>query len=358
MLALAVTAVSVVVLSTSSLPPGGTDPVAGNVTLVRQFNGNPALVFSLASGGMAYFTRSNSDWSQPWGASFIDTHQPMVDLSTIFASTYSGFEVLGDDNGKLTFAWRSNYLNNYHWNGPGLVRANKIATIEPNAGKVIMASGRPGFLEYPEVVPTELPSGQTFLALVPQQAGVALYERHSAHAYDWSLRLGVIGNKLGRVTAVTAVATGDGEIVAIIRAASGLYEVVHPAAGLPQNFGSGWTRPAKIRALDGAGISATGDPDLINLQQPPQTELNLVVPIHGGVAVLSDRGGAVVGKRWSVQRLPIGGRADSVTMLGGMVGGQQDLYVVYRAGSELLGTWKKGHGQWTTPTVVMWGTPR
>jgi hypothetical protein len=336
-----------VCLCSAELPEGGTVAVAGNITLVRQYNNQPAIIFMSASGGIGYFTRPDDRWWRTWTASYIDPHEPALKQSTTFASGYGGFEVLGNEGGTLMFAWRSNSLQNFRWNNP--------VTITVGGKSLKGMRGRPGFLEYPAVVPgKQLPIRQ-FLALTPQGAGgVGLYERVEPGPTDWgTYRWGLIARQLDRIDFVTAAITGDGTIVAVLRVGNRLYEVSHPQGSLPQGFGMGWSIPIEIRAADGSAILADGDPELINAVEPPLTLLELAVPVEGGLELLTPF--AKTGGYWKTDRLPVHGRVDSVSVLGGSVGNRDNIDVVYRSGFYLLNTWKWDNGEWSLPTIVKWG---
>ena len=345
----AVVVIVVVYPCSADVAAGGTVAVIGDIMLVRQYNNQPAIIFTLATGGIGYFTRPDSRWWETWAASYIDPHEPVIEQSTIFASGYGGFEVLGNEGGTLTFAWRSNYLQNFRWNEPVIITVH---------GKSLTGiRGRPGFLEYPAVVPGKPLPIRQFLALVPQSTGgVGLYERVEPGPTDWgSYRWGLIARQLGRIDFVTATVTGDGGIMAILRIGTRLYEVSHPPGSLPQDFGTGWSAPTEIRTAGNSRVSADGDPELINAVEPPQTQLELAVPVDGGLELLTPLSGT--DGRWRIDRIPVPGGVDSVSVLGGSVGNRTNIDVVYRSGSYLFSTWKWDGGKWSTPMIVTWGAP-
>lgn len=332
----------------ADIAAGGTVAVTDDITLVEQHNGQPALVYALASSGMSYLTRSDYIWSQPWAAKFDALHQPVIGQSTTFASGYDGLEVLGDEGGKLTFAWRANYLKHLDWFGP--------ITIEVNNQPVTGIRGRPGFLEYPAVIPEVSMPVRQFFAIVPQgTGGVGLYARDEPGPVYWA-GYGVIGRQLGMVDSVTAAVTGNGGIDAILRSGTRLYEISHAPGLLPkERFGTGWSAPSEIRTAGNGTVSATGDPELINALAPAQTQMELAVPIHNGVELLTLEAGTR--DRWTIARLPVRGQVNSVSVLSGEAGSRSNIDVVYRAGPFLFSTWKWANGRWSSPAIVRWGTP-
>ena len=332
----------------ADIAAGGTVAATGDITLVEQHNGQPALVYALASGGMGYLTRRDDVWSQPWAAKFDAPDQPVIGQSTTFASGYDGLEVLGDEGGKLTFAWRANYLKRFHWFGPVTVKVNN----QPVTG----IRGRPGFLEYPAVTPRVSMPVQQFFAIVPQgTGGVGLYARDEPGPVDWA-GYGVIGRQLGIVDSATAAVTGDGWIDAILRSGTRLYEISHAPGPLPKGrFGTGWSAPSEIRTAGNGAVSATGAPELINALAPTQTQMELAVPVHNGVELLTLQAGTR--DRWKVARLPVRGQVSSVSVLSGEAGSRRNIDVAYRIGPFLFSTWRWASGQWSRPAIIRWGTP-
>jgi hypothetical protein len=166
-LASAAVLVAVASLCIGDIPPGGILAVAGDTTLVQQEDGQPAVIFPLPGGGIGYCTRPDNRWWLPWPVLTLDPQAPLIQQSTVFASGYSGFEILGSDSGTLTYAWRGNYLDHFRWHGPGAVLING----EPLQN----VRGRPGFLQYPIYIPARVPQ---FLAIVPlRNGGLGFYER-------------------------------------------------------------------------------------------------------------------------------------------------------------------------------------
>jgi hypothetical protein len=336
-------------LSADGTPGGVLDDVTGTVALVRQDDGRPALIFPLAGGGIGYCTRSDSRWWLPWKTISAAPRGPAIPESTVFASDYGGFEMLGTGHGTLTYGWRGNSLDHFRWHGPGrvMVHGNPLQGVR----------GRPGFFEYPVYSPGEI---RQFLALVPQRdGGVGLYERVEPGPFDWGRqRLGVIARQLGQIDAITTSRTPAGGIVAVLRAGSRLYEVSHPRGNLPAGFGSGWSKPAELRIQGGGTVSAAGDPALIDAaqSQPRASRLDLAVPVPGGLTLLTTAGNAA--SPWSIQQLPVRQRVNSVSILAGKVSGRPDTDVVYRSGSDLFSTWKWDGRSWHQPAIVLWGLPQ
>ena len=263
-MAIAAVLVAVAVLCSADIPPGGTVAVTGDITLMRQDNGQPAVLFPLAAGGVGHFTRPDSRWWLSWPVLSLEPRGPVIKRSTVFASGYSGFEMLGTDGGTLTFAWRgNNNLENPGWHGPGSVLVNG----DPLQG----VRGRPGFLQYPTYVPGQSQPVWQFLALVPQDVGgVGLYERVEPGPFDWGThQFGVIARQLGLIDSVTTVMTGNGGLVAVVRAGSRLYELSHARGHLSADFGTGWSPPTEVRTAGGGGISVAGDAELINATSRP-----------------------------------------------------------------------------------------
>lgn len=274
----------------------------------------------------------------------------MVKRSTVFASGYSGFEMLGTNGGTLTFAWRGdNNLANPGWHGPGSVLVNG----DPLQG----VRGRPGFLQYPTYVPGQSQPVWQFLALVPQDmGGVGLYERVEPGPFDWGTHLfGVIARQLGLIDSVTAVMTGSGGLVAVVQAGSRLYELSHARGHLPADFGTGWSPPTEVRTAGGGGISVIGDAELINAtSRPGGTHLDLAIPVRDGLVLLT---AATATNQWTAERLPVHQQVDSVTLLGGEVDGRPNTDIIYRSGSHLFNIWKWDNGTWHQPTLARWGSP-
>ena len=340
--AAAAIATAPLLLSTDS-PPGGTlDGATGTVTLVWQYHGPPAVIFPLASGGIEYCTHSDSRWWLPWSAPTIDPSAPVIGHSTVFASDYSGFEMLGTDDGTLTYAWRGNYLDHFRWHGPGpvLVDGDPLQNV----------TGRPGFLQYPIYRPAEIPQ---FLALVPQRAGgLGLYRRVEPGPFDWGpKRLGVVASQLGLINSVTAVRTPDGALVAVLRVGSRLYKLTHPRGNLPADFGIGWSKPTEVRIAAGGFVSVTGDPAFAS-SEASTSQLDLIAPVPGGLALLTAANSA---SPWSLQRLPIHQPVESAGVLGGEVHGRLNIDIIYRSGSQLYSIWKWDGGAWHQPAIVTWG---
>jgi hypothetical protein len=103
---------------------------------------------------------------------------------------------------------------------------------------------------------------------------------------------------------------------------------------------------------------ATGDPALIDTArpQPRASRLDLVVPVPGGLTLLTTAGSAA--SLWSIQQLPVRQRVSSVSVLVGEVSGRPDTDVVYQSGSDLFSTWKWDGESWHHPAIVMWGLPQ
>lgn len=332
-------------LCSADIPSGGTLAASRDVVLVRQDNRQPVLIFTLPGGGVGFCSRPDSRWWLPWPVLSLDSHAPVIRRSTIFASSYTGFEVLGTDSGTLTFAWRGHNGNHFQWHAPVAVQVHR----DP----VRHVQGKPGFLQYLVYTPTKtIPQ---FLALVPQSnGGVGLYERREPGPVDWrNHRFGVIARNLGPADSVTAVRTLNGGLVAVLRAGSRLYEVTHRRGNLPADFGSGWSHPTEIPAVGGATISAIGDPDLTLAAR--RTQLDLAVPVRDGLALLTQT--ANTSNAWIYQRLPIRRHVTSVSILSGEVNGRPNTEIVYRSGLQLFNIWKWDNGAWHQPVPVRWGAP-
>jgi hypothetical protein len=319
--------------------------VTGGITLMRQVNGQPVIAFPLPGGGMGYCTRSDSRWWQAWPTVVFNPRAPVIGRSTVFASGYSGLEILGTDSGTLTYAWRGNSLDRFRWHGPGpvLVGGQSLTGVR----------GVPGFLDYPTYTPAPVPQ---FLALVPEHnGGIGLYERVEPGPFDWGKRrFGLIASQLGLIDSVTAVMTGNGGLVAIMRAGSRLYETSHSRGNLPADFGTGWSRPTRLRTPDGT-VPADGNPDLINSSDAPgRTHLALTVPVSNGVMLLTPAASTGL---WEAQRLPIHQHPASVTLLNGEVKGRPNMEVAYRIGHSLFNLWKWDNGTWHQPVLLRWGSP-
>jgi hypothetical protein len=134
-------------------PGNAAEMAAGDIALIRE-DGAPRLIFSIASGGIGYCTRSDDDWARPWSGNIVDSAWPGISHAAIFFSGFHGFEILGTDNGVLTFGYRDNV---FHWHDPEPVIDDQ------SDAPVQGVSGRPGFLQY---WPDKLSDPQ-FLALVP-----------------------------------------------------------------------------------------------------------------------------------------------------------------------------------------------
>jgi hypothetical protein len=338
---------AVALLCSADIPPGGIVAATEDVTLVRQDTHQPALIFSPPGGGVGFCIRPDSRWWLPWPVLSLDPHGPSARLSTVFASSYSGFEILGDDSGTLIFAWRGHNGNQFHWYGPGAVQVHGVPLRH--------IRGRPGFLQY--LIRTPIKNIPQFLALVPlDSGGVGLYERREPGPFDWrDHRFGVIARRLGPIDSVTAVRTLDGGIVAVMRAGTRLYETTHGHGNLPADFGTGWSHLAEVRVVGGAAVSASGDADVT--LAAPRTQLDLVVPLRLGLALLTKKAANTNGP-WSYQRLPIPQHVTSPSILTGKVNGRPNTEIVYRVGLGVFNVWKWDNGTWHQPTPVRWGFPQ
>jgi hypothetical protein len=306
----------------------------GDIAMVRE-NAEPRLIFPLATGGIGYCTRSDDSWSRPWTGLIRDVRWPGISAASIIFSSFNGFEVLGDNDGVLTFGYRDNV---FHWHDPkSLIDDDSGAPIEGVAG-------RPGFFEYQD--------DPEFLALVPvDSGGLDLYRRDHI-SQSWHL-MGSLDKRLGRITSVSLNYLPSIGVSVILRVGSRLYELTRGSGGLPDRFATGWTTPRELTVAGGAPIDAAGDPDLIYSDLIGNVVDNtfwLAVPTRRGLALLSAR--HVVSGSWSVEFAPLRHKPASVALLEGYVDGRPNIEVVYRQSSALYSLWQPEGQPWRGPTLI------
>jgi hypothetical protein len=306
----------------------------GDIAIVRE-DGNPRLIFPLAAGGIAYCTRGDDLWSQPWPGIRRSPGWPGIARASIFFSTFHGFEVLGDNDGVLTFGYRDNA---FRWHDPKPLLDDESST--PIQG----VAGKPAFFEY---------QGEPqFLALVPVDSGGLVLYRRVGISQDWHM-MGRIDSDLGRITSVALTYLPSAGISVILRVGSRLYEQSRGTNGLPGRLASGWSSPQEVVISNGEQPQATGDPALIYSDVIGNVADNtfwLAVPTRHGLAMLSTRN--AVSGQWSSEFPPLHQRPDSVALLEGYADGRPDLEVVYRRGSALYSLWQPDGGTWHGPTRI------
>ena len=172
------------------------------------------------------------------------------------------------------FAYRDNIL---HWHDPVPIQINGLP--------LTAVSASPGFMQYGSLASGNL----QFLALIPRpQGGLGLYERIEHPPWNWTGQVGVIGAGLRGISAVTAAELGDGSLCVIVRAGPHLFEMTHPASGLPSGAGSGCSGPVEVRS-NRSTITVSGNPQLVaaTVSAAGGTEMLMAVPVPGGAELLS-----------------------------------------------------------------------
>jgi hypothetical protein len=312
---------------------------SGDIAMVRE-DGTPRLIFPIASGGIGYCTRSDDDWSLPWSGHMFDTHWPGILHAAIFFSGFSGFEVLGVNNGILTFGYRDNI---FHWHDPKPVLDDESDT--PVQG----VAGRPGFFQY---WPDHSKDPQ-FLALVPvDSGGLDLYMRDGI-SQQWHM-MGSIATRLGRISSASLTYLQGQEISVIVRVGSRLYELTRGSQGLPGQIAAGWSEPREL-TIEGGGkqVNATGDPYLMYSDVIRDVDDNtfwLAVPVQHGLALLSTRN--TVSSSWSLEAVPVRQQPDSVALLEGYTDGRPNVEVAYRQGAKLYSLWRPDGEAWRGPNEI------
>jgi hypothetical protein len=311
---------------------------SGDIAMVRE-DGTPRLIFPIASGGIGYCTRSDDDWSRPWSGHVFDTDWPGISHAAIFFSGFSGFEVLGVNNGILTFGYRDNI---FQWHAPKPV-------IDDDSGTPVQGvTGRPGFFQY---WPDHSNDPQ-FLALVPvESGGLDLYMRDGI-SQQWHM-MGNIATQLGQISSVSLAYLQGQEISVVVRVDSRLYYFTRGSQGLPGQVAVGWTEPRQLTINGGNQISAMGDPDLIYSDVIGDVADNifwLAVPVQHGLALLSTKN--TVSGSWSLETVPVGQQPDSVALLEGYTGGRPNVEVAYRQGAKLYSLWRPDGETWQGPNEI------
>jgi hypothetical protein len=324
--------------------PGNAAGIAsGGIALIRE-DGQPRLIFPIASGGIGYCLRSDDNWPSSWTGQEIDSSWPGISHAATFFSGFSGFEILGVNNGILTFGYRDNgyHENGFQWHNP------KPVLDDESGNPVEGVIGRPGFFQY---WPDESKDAK-FLALVPvASGGLDLYARDGI-SQEWHM-MGVIASGLGRITSVTLTYQQGQQISAVLRVGTRLFELTRGSQGLPGQFATGWTEPRELKINDGKQIAATGDPDLIYSDVPGSAvgaTFWLAVPVQQGLALLSSR--YSLSDAWSAESLPVSQQPDSVAILDGYTGGHPSLEIAYRMGEKLYSLWRPDGGAWQGPTEI------
>jgi hypothetical protein len=319
--------------------PGDTVIMAnGDVAMIRE-GGAPRLIFPAASGGIGYCIRSDDDWSRPWTDLMLDSDWPGISRASIFFSGFSGFEVLGVNNGILTFGYRDNMS---HWHDPKPVLDDRSG--DPVQG----VTGRPGFFQY---WPDHLKDAQ-FLALVPVDGGgLDLYLRDGI-SQQWHMT-GNIATGLGRISSVSLTYLQGQEINVILRVGSRLYELTRSSQGLPGEIAANWSEPRELMINGGQHVAAAGDPSLIYSDVIGDVADNtfwLAVPVQHGLALLSTRD--TVSGQWSVEAIPVQQQPDSVALMEGYTDGSPNVEVAYRQGTKVYSLWRPDGGAWRGPEEI------
>jgi hypothetical protein len=327
----------------SPSPPGSKTLLAvGGLVLLQEdswLHNQRVLVFQLPDGQYGYLARPDARWWQPWPTIDVAPAWPGFTHATVFASDYSGLEFLGLQDGSVMFAYRDNV---HHWHDPVPIQINRL----PLTG----VSASPGFMQYGSLASGNL----QFMALIPRpQGGLGLYVRIEHPPWNWRGQVGVIGATVRGISAVTAAELGDGSLCVIVRAGPHLFEMTHPASGLPSGAGSGWSAPVEVRSNRGP-ITASGNPQLIaaTVSAAGATEILMAVPVPGGAELLST---AEPSTTWHVEQLPIHQEVDALTLLPDNVNGRANIDVIYRQGNHLFSTWRWDNGPWRGPSSVSWG---
>lgn len=346
-LAAGATAAGLVAASQLFVPTTTDNPImaSGNIALLRE-DGQPRLVFPIATGGIGYCTRTDdADWSKPWSGPNSDPHWPGISNATMFSSGFHGFEVLGANNGVLTFGYRDNGLPTgvKRWHDP--VPALDDQTDTPIRG----VSGRPGFFQYQ----LDTAIDPDFLALVPvNSGGLALYRRDGIGQL-WH-HMGDIATSSGRIDSVTLAYSPTDGLDAVLRQGSALYETTRGGGGgLPSEIVAGWSEPRPLSLSGGVQIAASGDPALIHVDIAGDAHydtLLLAVPVERGLALLSRVGRASA--VWDTEPLPGVEKPDAVALIDGYQDGGPNLDIVYRRGDALYSLWRAGRAPWQGPTRV------
>jgi hypothetical protein len=311
----------------------------GDITMIRE-DGAPRLIFPIASGGIGYCTRSDDDWSRPWTGLMRDSHWPGILHAAVFFSGFSGFEVLGANDGILTFGYRD---NTFHWHDPKPVLDDQSGT--PVQG----VAGRPGFFQY---WPDHSKDPQ-FLALVPvDSGGLDLYMRDGI-SQEWHM-MGSIATRLGRISSVSLVYLQGQEISAVLRVGSRLYELTRSSQGLPGQIAVGWHQPRELMINGNKQIDAAGDPALVYsdvIGDVAENKFWLAVPVQRGLALLSTRD--TVSGRWSLETVPVRQQPNSVALLEGYTDGRPNVEVAYREGAKVYSLWRPDGEAWRRPDGVL-----
>jgi hypothetical protein len=306
----------------------------GDIAMVRE-GAEPRLIFPLPAGGIGYCTRADDDWSRPWAGLKRDTSWPGVSAASIFFSSFSGFEVLGDNNGTLTFGYRDPA---FHWHGPK-------SLIDDQSGEPITGvAGRPGFFEYQ--------TDPGFLALVPVDSGGLDLYRRVGISQRWQM-MGSLDKSLGRISSVSLNYLPSIGISVILRIASRLYEQTRSSRGLPGGFATGWSQPRELTMTGSGPIEAAGDPALIYsdfIGNVADNTFWLAVPTRRGLALLSTR--HAVSGSWSAEAAPLHQKPDSVALLEGYANGRPDVELAYRKASRLYSLWQPDGQAWHDPTLI------
>jgi len=310
----------------------------GDIALIRE-DGTPRLIFPIASGGIAYCTRPDDDWSRPWAALMADSRWPVISHASIFFSGFHGFEILGVNSGILTFGYRD---NTYHWHDP------KPALDDRSDNPIQGVSGRPGFFQY---WPNSSGDPQ-FFALVPVEiGGLDIYKRDGI-SQQWHM-LGTIAMQLGRIDSVSLTYLQGQQINVILRVGPRLYEITRDDSGLPGQIAAGWSEPHALSIEGGKRIGATGDPYITYSDVIGELKGNtfwLAVPVRHGLALLSTQN--KVSAPWSLESVPIRQQPNSVALMEGYAGGQPNLEIAYREGTNLYSVWRPDGRTWKGPEKI------
>jgi hypothetical protein len=252
--------------------------------------GNFELVAPLQSGGMAHYSRVNSDPALPWaGPAVFATELGQVDAVTMIQSTFTAgahvgnLEVVALWQGSLVAYWRED-VPPYNWHGP---------TAIPLGG--VNVRGNPALIQGRFLSPGN------FEMVVPlSTAGMAHYSRVNVDpAVPW-YGPAVFGVELGRIDAVAMIQSNY-----TMGANIGNLEVVARCGGQLFFYWREDTPPYRWFGPQTLPVSSTGlhlasgFPGFVQIRQPSFSKnFELVTPLASGGLARYTRANSLPGTPW------------------------------------------------------------
>lgn len=189
----------------------------------------------------------------------------------------------------------------------------------------------------------------TFLAFAPDpESGLRVYQRvdfRSSHPFRWEER-GTLATALGKVDAISGAVDVAGGILLVIQVGNRLFELERLAGDMPEEPQLHWKPPVPIAASDGRQVEVAGPPSLLVTDSISSGQFRVAVPIVDGALLL---GKYPASTSWTVTRLPVNRRPDSIALIDKVEPLERTYLVGYRVDRKLFLIRGRESGAWEQP---------